>query len=68
MAKKLTYQDFRTLLANVTDQTPGNSAKAHYALGALEFILADIARDLPLAKQKDLALSIGSLAERLKSY
>lgn len=65
---KMTYQDFRTLLETVTDQTPGNSNKAHYALGAFECIIADVARDLSVAKQKDLARSIEALAERLKTY
>lgn len=68
MAKKLSYQDFRTLLENVTEQTLGNNDKAHYTIGAFESMLAHLAADLPLHKQKELALSIGSLATRLKSY
>ena len=68
MAKKLTYQDFRTLMANVTDQTPGNHDKAYYALGAMESLIAHVAADLPLRKQQEIAESIGSLAARLKTY
>lgn len=65
---KMTYQDFRALLDTVTDQTPGDTNKAHYALGAFECIIADIGRNLSAAKQADLARSIEALAIRLKNY
>jgi hypothetical protein len=68
MATKLTYQDFRTLIGGCTDKTLGNSEKAHYTLGALESILANVAADLPLKKQLELARSVGALQERLKDW
>ena len=68
MAKKLSYQDFRTLIGNVSEECLGNSDKAQYTIGAYESLIAHVAADLSLAKQLDLARSLGALAERLKSW
>ena len=68
MATKLTYQDFRTLISGSTEQTLGNNDKAHYTIGALESILANLGADLPLKKQLELARSLGGLQERLKNW
>lgn len=55
--KKMTYQDFRTAM----DQINTTGYAANYTLGALQFLLADVASQLPRHKQAELMESLKSL-------
>jgi hypothetical protein len=55
--KKLAYQDFRTAM----DQINTTGYAANYTLGALQFLLADVASQLPRHKQAELMESLKSL-------
>ena len=62
MAKKVTYQQFRDALEV---DIRGNSPRAYYQLGALQFLVADLAaRKLTGKDQQELLSELKSLAIR----
>lgn len=64
--KKLTYQDFRTATDEVT-KTIGLGKSHHYAyvVGAYEVMIADLAANLPKARQEEVMRSLKSLSVRV---
>jgi hypothetical protein len=65
MMTKMRYSEVRDLMETVTTQTYGSSARAHYALGALESILSHMVAELPKHKQAEFARDIQFLANRI---
>ena len=65
MAKKVTYQEFRDALEI---DIRGNSPRAYYQLGALQFLVADLAaRKLSGKDQQELLSELKRLAIRCQA-
>ena len=63
---KKTYSEMRDLVLAVTDLSNGYNNRAHYTLGAFSVLIADLAADLPRAKQAEVIRALDSLKTRVE--